>query len=328
MSKRKSFSIGSSLSKGLTDTVTAARNYSGNLHVEVIPIRKIELDIDNPRELLIGIEEVTHGLKDNDPLYEKKKAEIDSLQSLSSSIKNQGIINPVTVYKYGESYKVVAGERRTLASILAEKQDIPARILPQKPSAFDLSVLQWVENMEREDLSLWERLSNLEKISAAFSEQQGKKETSVTELSQITGCSLAQASHYKTLLYGSKNLKEAIKNNDVKNIEKAAFIAKAPSQFEKQLIELCKKGSSLDALKKSLSGFQKSKSKGEIGRQAKQVNFGTTKNISVSKAIIEAVLSKPEYSTVIDVSNVRWEDYKSVTKAFYNLIASLEKLLK
>lgn len=332
MAKRKSFSLSSSLSKGLTDTVTAAKNYSGNLHVEVVPLRKIELDPENPRELIISFEDASKPLLQTDPLYEKKKIEIEALSSLVNSIKSQGVINPIIAYKYGENYKVVTGERRTLASILAGKQDIPVRILEQRPSAFDLSLLQWVENMEREDLSLWERLGNLEKISSTFAAQQGKnpREISLAEFNQILGCSPSQASHYRNLLDSSNKIKQAIKNNHIKNIEKAVFITKAHEKFEDQLIELCKKGLSLEAMKKALVELSKPKSKNvPFGRQATQVNFGTTKNLTASKVIIQSVLERKDYEGLLEKQeSIDWNNYGSVTKAFKTLLLALEKSAK
>ena len=44
MAKKKVFSIGSALSQGLEETIESAQNYSSELRVDVIPIKKIELD--------------------------------------------------------------------------------------------------------------------------------------------------------------------------------------------------------------------------------------------------------------------------------------------
>ena len=63
MAKKKSFAIGSSLTQALTDTVSAAKSHSGELHVEIIPLRKIELDPDNPRDLVLSFSGLSEGLK-------------------------------------------------------------------------------------------------------------------------------------------------------------------------------------------------------------------------------------------------------------------------
>ena len=49
MAKRKSFSINSSLSRSMEETVQAAHDFSGQLFVEMVPIDRLELDPENPR---------------------------------------------------------------------------------------------------------------------------------------------------------------------------------------------------------------------------------------------------------------------------------------
>ena len=76
MAKKKVFSIGSSLSEGLEQTIAAAHNYSSDLRVDVIPLSKIETDPDNPRSLLISLDDITNGITNDDPFFEQKTQEI------------------------------------------------------------------------------------------------------------------------------------------------------------------------------------------------------------------------------------------------------------
>jgi ParB family chromosome partitioning protein len=140
MAKKKVFNIGSALSSGLSETIKAAHNYSGELRVDVIPIKKIEVDPDNPRDLLIALEDLYLGISPSDTNFARKTNEQESLETLALSIKEQGIINPIIVYKHGEKYRLIAGERRTLASIMAGKVDIQAKILETKPSELKISI--------------------------------------------------------------------------------------------------------------------------------------------------------------------------------------------
>ncbi|MEM1003527.1 MAG: ParB/RepB/Spo0J family partition protein, partial [Bacteroidota bacterium] len=196
---KKSFKIKENLAEALGDTVNSAKNNAGELYVEIIPLRKIELDPDNPRDLALSFEDLYQGISNQDETLERKNTEKEALASLTKSIKEQGIINPIVVYKYHDRYRLIAGERRTLASILAEKADIPAKVLTSRPDQLKLSLLQWIENIEREDLTLWERLRNLEKILSAYAQSKQKKvaDTSPTELSQLLGCSLQQGINYR-----------------------------------------------------------------------------------------------------------------------------------
>ena len=51
---KKAFTIRGNLAEGLDETIQSAQSYSGELHVEVIPLRKIALDPDNPRDLALA----------------------------------------------------------------------------------------------------------------------------------------------------------------------------------------------------------------------------------------------------------------------------------
>lgn len=255
MAKRKSFSINSSLSKSMEETVQAAHDFSGQLFVEVIPIDRLELDPENPRELHLSFQDIQQGIVADDPFAQKKQDELLSLQSLSKSIVAQGLINPVVVYKCQDKYRLIAGERRTLASIIAGKQNIQARIFEDKPTPLNRVILQWMENNEREDLTLWERVGNIGSILKIYSNQHEKHAERVTaaELSELTGMSISQAAQYRLVLQASDTLLAAVKENKVSNLDKAAFIVKASFQDQEALISLCYQGASLKELKAATS---------------------------------------------------------------------------
>ena len=141
MAKKKVFQISDALADGLEQTITAAHNYSGELRIDVIPIKKIETDPDNPRDLKLDFNDIYQGILESDENFTRKTEELANLQTLANSIRSQGIINPIVVYKYGEKYRIVAGERRTLASILAGKSEIQAKILDNKPNDLKISLL-------------------------------------------------------------------------------------------------------------------------------------------------------------------------------------------
>lgn len=338
MAKKKAFQISMALTQGLEETVHSAQGYSGQLRIEIIPIKKIEIDPENPRELVINTSDLPNGPLPEDPHYEKKCKELESLQSLASSILNEGMINPVLVYKFGENYRLVAGERRTLASIIAGKTDIQAKILDKKPTPYKLSLLQWVENIEREDLSLWERLNNLEKIVTNYQQentQDGK--ITPTTLSKLIGCSLPHAMNYCAVFEADSGVKQHIQDNKIKNLEKAAVVAKIcePTTKDKAL-SACLAGATLKELKtiaatdskvvlNKVINRPKTTSAGR-GRQASKVNLGVTKNPKVVKCIIDAVLiSHKQINIPNKFNNIEWDNYGHITKAFKDLIKALEQ---
>lgn len=201
MSRKKRFGISEALTRGLSETIHVVENNSGIFRNIVLPLSRIELDPDNPRKLLINIMDVKDGIRSDDQLYQQKQTELEKLKELAHTIQNSGVINPIVVYKRGsEFYRVVAGERRCLASILAGKQDIEARVFTDKPKEFDLKLIQWVENTAREDLTLEERLHNVQDLLQAYQSQHGMVEITATLLKNITGLSLPQMTYYLSVL--------------------------------------------------------------------------------------------------------------------------------
>jgi ParB family chromosome partitioning protein len=337
MAKKKVFQISNALTEGLEETVSAAHNYTGELRVEAISLKKIEMDPENPRDLIITFEDMRNGIDKSDKDYIRKMDEKATLLTLANSIREQGIINPVVVYKFGDKYRLIAGERRSLASILAGKQEVQAKILDTKPNELKISLLQWMENVERKDLSLWERLRNLEKILAshAHNHNLALHEVTATDLGRLLGCSLPHAMNYIAILNADKKVKDLVRSNKIKNLEKAALIATIKSEGVKQeAIEACIAGATLKKLK-TISTQDKAPKVvpnpdwkvSTRGRQANLVNLGTTRKVSVARLIIDSVLLNEKLTHLKQhFSELNWSDYKSINHAFKQLLKTLEKI--
>lgn len=337
MAKKKVFQISNTLTEGLEETIIAAHNYSGELRIDVIPIKRIEVDPDNPRDLTLTFDDLYHGVSESDSNHLRKTKEIANLQTITNSIREQGIINPVIVYKFGEKYRLVAGERRTLASILAGKSEIQAKILDSKPSDLKVSLLQWIENVERTDLTLWERLVNLEKILATYRTKKGTslKEMTATELSRLIGCTKPHAINYKAVLEADDDIKLLIRDNKIRNLEKAALISNTPSfEMKKHLIDACLSGEPLKKLKmiavqqeRQVKTLVRMRVIEKRGRQSSSVNFGTTKNIRIAKLILDSILKNHSLAHIVaSFSNTDWNDIKSINDSFKLLLMKLEEL--
>lgn len=103
---------------------------------------------DNPNGLLMLDPRV---LKPN-PYQPRRTFDDETLEELSSSIKAHGVIQPVVAQKDVDgSYFIVAGERRTRASILAGLEKIPV-VLSDVKEESKLEVAL-IENIQREDLN-------------------------------------------------------------------------------------------------------------------------------------------------------------------------------
>jgi ParB family chromosome partitioning protein len=333
MSKKKRFGISEALTRGLSETINVVENNLGIFRNVVLPLSRIELDPDNPRKLLIDLTDIKEGIRHDDTSYQHKQVELEKLRELAYTIKASGIINPIVVYKRGgEYYRVVAGERRCLASILAGKQEIEARVFNEKPKEFDLKLIQWIENTAREDLTLYERLENVQAIIHEYQLQHGSVNVTATLLKSITGLSLSQMTYYLTVLNAPEDVKLHIKNGDIRNLDKAALIAGIASlDVRKQAIESCIHGASLKTLR-NLVTQQKLLNKNKIhlrtnqrGRATLKINMGHTFNTDVVKIIIESVITQKHFGKYMNIfSEINWMDSRQTTKAFRKLIDILE----
>ena len=81
----------------------------------------------------------------------RKHIDDASLASLTDSVMQHGVIEPVLVRPMGDKFELIAGERRTRAAIAAGLSDVPAVILDlNEIQALEISV---IENLQREDLN-------------------------------------------------------------------------------------------------------------------------------------------------------------------------------
>ena len=75
-----------------------------------------------------------------------------SLEELVASIKEKGVITPVTVQEFDKGFMLVAGERRWRASKLAGLKKIPVYIVEVADDA-ELMEMALIENIQRENLN-------------------------------------------------------------------------------------------------------------------------------------------------------------------------------
>lgn len=127
----------------------------------------------------------------------------ETLKSLSVSIKEKGVLQPILVKKLGDEYKIVAGERRFLASQEAGLEEIPACILGDNDNEKEI---QLIENTQREDL-------NLTDLAAAFMDLRNDGKT-LKEIALISGKSERNLTEILSILDLPEEDKEKIKNGE------------------------------------------------------------------------------------------------------------------
>lgn len=96
------------------------------------------------------------------PFQPRRRFETTALKELADSIKQVGIISPITVRRAPGGYELVCGERRLRAAKIAGLKKIPAVIvdISDKESA----VVAITENLQRKDLNFFEEAESLQNL--------------------------------------------------------------------------------------------------------------------------------------------------------------------
>lgn len=134
-----------------------------NKKVIEIPARKIRPNKTQPRQ----------------DFYE------EDLRSLSQSISNNGLLQPLTVRKLkNDEYELIAGERRLRASVMAGFTKIPCIVM--KCSDKDSAIFALIENLQRKDLGMFEEARGINRLIRKYGITQeqaaiqlGKKQSTV-----------------------------------------------------------------------------------------------------------------------------------------------------
>ena len=85
------------------------------------------------------------------PYQPRQIMEPEALEALASSIRQQGVVQPILVRKSGDEYELIAGERRWRASQQAGLQNIPAVV--KNVNDQEAAAIAIIENLQREDLN-------------------------------------------------------------------------------------------------------------------------------------------------------------------------------
>lgn len=114
----------------------------------------------------------------------------EALEELSQSIKEHGIIQPITVRKRGESFELVAGERRWRAARMANLDVVPCNIIEITDT--ESAEIALLENLQREDLNFIEEaeayfnLINDHKFTQdELAKRMGKKQSTIANKLRI-----------------------------------------------------------------------------------------------------------------------------------------------
>ena len=217
----------------------------------------------------------------------------DAMQELADSIKEHGVISPITRRdSRTDTYMIIAGERRFRASKLAGLERIPAYIRTAK----DEQVMEWalIENIQREDLDAIE-------IALAYQRLMDDYNLTQERMSERIGKKRATVANYLRLLKLPAEIQVGIKEKKI-DMGHARAILGCPST-ERQLSlyqRILKEGLSVrkvEELAQESKKDEKPKTQGNsnpYAELAKKISFDTGLKVTIQNGKVTITFHNEE----------------------------------
>ena len=170
---------------------------------------------------------------DPNPFQPRRHFEPMALVDLATSIKQYGLMQPISVRIVDKGYELVAGERRLRATKLADIPTIPAIIV--NITDVESAVLAMVENLQRQDLNYIEEAEGFYQLIT-------KHNLTQDDLARKLGKNQSTIANKLRLLRLPGKVKKALLENDLSERHARALLKilkdKEPAQAENLMLEI------------------------------------------------------------------------------------------
>lgn len=147
----------------------------------------------------------------------------EALAELADSIRQHGILQPLSVRRIGTSYELIAGERRLRAGQLAGLTEIPCIIMNMDDKESGMAAL--VENLQRQDLDFIEEALGISRLLEQWSISQ-------EQIARILGKSQSAVANKLRILRHTPRVLNAIREGNLTERHARALL-KLPTEEEK-----------------------------------------------------------------------------------------------
>ncbi len=152
----------------------------------------------------------------------------EKLSQLAESIKQHGVVQPLIVQRDGDTYKIVAGERRWRASRLAGLQTVPAIV--RDLSNKQVMEIALIENLQREDLNPIEEAEAYDKLINDF-------EMTQEEISATVGKSRPAIANSLRLLSLQEKIKTKLIDGEITSGHARAVLSLNDTTLQMKAVE-------------------------------------------------------------------------------------------
>ncbi|MBQ0153567.1 MAG: ParB/RepB/Spo0J family partition protein [Bacteroidales bacterium] len=199
-----------------------------------------------------SISEVELDLIVANPNQPRRRFDEEAMQELSDSIREHGVISPITLRKNADgTYLIIAGERRFRASKMAGLHTIPAYVRTAK----DEQVMEWalIENIQREDLDAIE-------IALAYQRLMDDYELTQEKMAARVGKKRATVANYLRLLKLPAEIQIGIKEKKLDMGHARAILGSASTEQQLNLYRrILKEGLSVRKVEELVNDIKSNK---------------------------------------------------------------------
>ena len=162
------------------------------------------------------------------PSQPRKVFREEALEELSDSIRQHGILQPLSVRRVGTRYELIAGERRLRAGILAGLTEIPCIVMRMTEEESAMTAL--VENLQRQDLDFIEEARGIDLLLRQWNMSQ-------EQVAKLLGKSQSGVANKLRLLRHSPKVLEALRQADLTERHARALLKLHSEPQKMQAIE-------------------------------------------------------------------------------------------
>ena len=157
------------------------------------------------------------------PAQPRKVFREEALTELADSIRQHGILQPLSVRRAGVNYELIAGERRLRAAQMAGLTEIPCIVMTMDEKESSLAAM--VENLQRQDLDFIEEAMGIARLMEQWSMSQ-------EQAARILGKSQSAVANKLRILRHSDNVLWALREHELTERHARALL-KLPTEQEK-----------------------------------------------------------------------------------------------
>ena len=163
--------------------------------------QKLKTDMETGRVVFLPAKAIRPN-----PAQPRKLFREEPLDELAESIRQHGILQPLSVRRVGTSYELIAGERRLRAGIQAGLTEIPCIVMQMTDRESAMTAL--VENLQRQDLDFIEEARGIDLLLRQWNMSQ-------EQVAKVLGKSQSGVANKLRLLRHSPAVLEALRRAEL-----------------------------------------------------------------------------------------------------------------